>query len=242
MISENSNSSKLPLRGFLVSFAAIAILLLGLSWLLFDEPLTDWVDSWISAETLNRKVYTATAVLILASDLLLPVPSSAVITHAGTLLGILGGTVVGFLGLTLGSLIGFTLAHWLGRRFVNQRVSPQDLEQLQSLTERFGAFTIVLLRPVPIFAEASVLLLGLGGMTWRSFLIWLSISNLCVALLFAGLGTWARQQGFSESVTILISIAIPLILLILVKFTFPTLTTPNTTKESLTDDNPEQPL
>jgi uncharacterized membrane protein YdjX (TVP38/TMEM64 family) len=58
-------------------------------------------------------VVSAWVIGLLAADMFLPVPSSAVITYAGGILGIVWGTLVAWVGLSVGAVGGF----WLARRF-----------------------------------------------------------------------------------------------------------------------------
>lgn len=171
-------------------------------------------------DQLNTWSYSFSVVTILTSDLLLPIPSSAVMTHAGAKLGILGGTLVGWLGVTSGSVLGFLLARFLGGRFLEPRLSESECHLLAERTERYGVFIVVLLRPVPIFAEASVLLLAVGRMSFWRFCFWLALSNLFLALFFSAFGQWAEASEIGEIPSILISLAIPILLLFTTRFFF----------------------
>lgn len=224
----NENVEKQPARGlhgklprpflqFVLWFVGVAVLVLGLVWLLFDDALNAGITRWIGRPELNPFVYSLAIIGLLAADLLLPIPSSALITHAGMKLGVLQGTILGFLGVTIGSLIGFVMARRLGKTFVMKRTDENDRIVLGRLTGQYGVFIVVFLRPVPILAEASVLLLAAGQMAWRPFLVWLSVSNFFVALFFAAFGQWAAERGIGELPALLISIAVPVLLLICVR-------------------------
>ena len=72
----------------------------------FGGPLEARVESWFD----SRLSHSATAAIVvgaLASDILLPIPSSFVSTLAGSRLGLVGGTGVVWLGMTLGAVTGF---------------------------------------------------------------------------------------------------------------------------------------
>ena len=210
---DHANHSKWSLSKFLTTFVGAAVLLLGLSWLLLDEKLSTQITGWLASPNLQPLTYSVLAIALLASDLILPVPSSAVITHAGIFLGALAGTLVGFVGMTLGSLIGFGTVKLLGTRWIEKKVGSKDLADLRVLTERYGVFIVVILRTVPILAEASVLVLAAGQMPFKPFLLWLSISNLFVAIFFSVFGQWAKENEIGELPALLIGIAIPILLL-----------------------------
>lgn len=209
----------ISLRGFLLGFVGAAVLLLGLGWLLLDEQLQQRILTWTSTTKENRAAYGFMVMGVLASDLVLPVPSSTLLTHAGIQLGWVGGTAIGSVGLTLGSVIGFGLARLWGQRFVAGRIRLADQELLETMSRNWGRYVVVLLRPVPILAEASVLLLGVGGMDWRAFATWLGLSNFSVALVFVGLGAWGKQSDWGEFPALLLATLIPVILLLIVRLT-----------------------
>ena len=230
---DGSRGRFLGVRSFLVGFALLAILLLGLSWLLLDDTLAGVTDSWIGGDPVDPLTYSLLVAGLLSSDLFLPIPSSGLITHAGRTLGVMGGTLVGSVGLTFGGLVGFYSARILGNRFVERRVEAGEREKMQEAIRKTGAWVIVLLRPVPILAEASVLLLAAGGMSFRLFLGWLLVSNLCVAGFFAAFGHLAAEQGMGEATSLLVSLVIPVLLLLLSKYQFG-----NSHRKEKTDDVP----
>ena len=59
---------------------------------------------------------------------------------------------------------------------------------MDDLTRRFGILVLVVARPVPVFAEASVLLMGAMRLPWRHFLPAVCLSNLGIAAAYALLG------------------------------------------------------
>lgn len=209
---------------FLVWFVVFSIVVLGLSWLLLDEKMTQLVSDW-GDKPLSKSLYSVLVICVMSADLLLPIPSSAVITHAGQELGVVVGTMITLIGLTVGSCVGYGAARVLGNGYVVNSVSESDREALQDLIEKNGVLVLVLLRPVPILAEASVLLLGLGKMSWWRFFSWLTISNFAICLFFTKWGVWASENDIPEFASLLISIAFPLILLFLSKLLIPKIVT-----------------
>lgn len=205
---------------FFIWFVVGSIVILGLSWLFFDESMAQFVLEWRDQSS-SSYVYSMVVITVLSADLLLPIPSSAVMTHAGQTLGVFTGTIVTLFGLTIGSCVGYALARWLGESVVLRSVREFDQITLQRLIDKNGVLVLVLLRPVPILAEASVLLLGLGKMNFGQFLFWLTISNLAICLFFTKWGAWAAEQNIPEIVSLLISIAIPLVLLFVSKLLIP---------------------
>jgi uncharacterized membrane protein YdjX (TVP38/TMEM64 family) len=154
---------------------------------------------------------------VMASDVLLPVPSSMVSTLAGAQLGIVGGTSASWIGMTAGAMLAFGLARRFGRPLALRLVAAEDLDRLDRLALRLGPGLIVLTRAVPVLAEASVLLLGINQLQWRRFLPALLASNLGIALAYAAFGDLAGEHAWLP-LALGISLAAPLGLLALARW------------------------
>lgn len=129
---------------------------------------------------------------LLALDVVLPVPSSIVSTAAGVLLGFWTGTAIVFAGMMVACLFGYALgarAAGAARRFVGD----DGLRRADALMRRYGDYTIVLCRPVPVLAEASVIFAGLVGAPFGRFVVLSALSNLGIALGYAAFGAFSMQ-------------------------------------------------
>ena len=73
------------------------------------ESFAAYVDAWRTNPP-PRATLAALVVAVLASDIVLPVPSGPVSTLAGSQLGVLLGTLTSTVGMTLGAGIAFALA------------------------------------------------------------------------------------------------------------------------------------
>ncbi len=134
---------------------------------------------------------TALAALVtalLAVDILLPIPSSIVSTVAGRLLGFWTATAVSWLGMMIGSVVAFALARAAGRPLALRLSSAQEMDRMDVLSARWGPWVLVLARPVPVLAEASVLLFGVTRLSWLRFLAPVALSNLGIAAAYSLLG------------------------------------------------------
>jgi hypothetical protein len=80
---------------------------------------------------------------------------------------------------------------------------------MDRLGRRAGAWLLIVTRPLPILAEAAVLLLGTTSLAWRAFLPPVLLSNLGIALVYAVLGQWAISYG-ELPLALGASIALPL--------------------------------
>jgi uncharacterized membrane protein YdjX (TVP38/TMEM64 family) len=98
----------------LAIFAAVLVAIAILPFVLAGEV----VEAFASTALASARSSVAVALLgvaLLASDVLLPVPSSFVGSALGAFLGFGAGTVIGVVGLTLGCIFGFSLGRVAGR-------------------------------------------------------------------------------------------------------------------------------
>ncbi|MFG0333836.1 MAG: TVP38/TMEM64 family protein [Maioricimonas sp. JB049] len=149
-------------------------------------------------------------VAALATDILLPIPSSAVSTYAGGVLGFAPGTLASWLGMTAGACLGYGLARLAGRPLAERFAGAKDLERVQELARRYGAAAVVLTRPLPVLAEACVLLMGVARLRWPPFLMAIALSNLAVSATYAAFGQWFRASE-SLPVALGISLVVPFV-------------------------------
>ena len=177
----------MPRRLIFLVFAVVCIpifplLLLGLSF-------EDRVNALLHGGDFSPAGRFALVVGVLSGDILLPIPSSAVSTWAGATMGLAMATLACSLGTTLGSVIGFALARAFGLRFASWRAG-QDLDRAEDLSQRLGPPALLVTRALPILAEATVLLVGVGGLSWRRFLPPVIAGNVLVSLAYAACGRY----------------------------------------------------
>jgi uncharacterized membrane protein YdjX (TVP38/TMEM64 family) len=179
-------------------------------FLLFGANFEAWVEQW--SEQPYSKPATALVIIgLLATDILLPTPSSMISTLGGWQLGVVGGTLASWIGMTLGAMIGFALARRWGRPFAVLLSSDEDLERMRGLSQRFGPAVLIFGRGVPVLAEASVLLMGIHRLSWRRFLPAVLLSNLGIALAYSAFGKFAEQNHWFP-LALGVSIALPVLL------------------------------
>jgi uncharacterized membrane protein YdjX (TVP38/TMEM64 family) len=190
---------------FPVLLVAIVLAVPIVPFLLFGRPLEQWIDESLH-QHLPPAVVAASTVALLAVDLLLPIPSSMVSTVAAHRLGFCLGTACSWLGMTLGATAAFLAARLFGRAIAQRLSRPEDLDHADRLGRHYGPAVLVLTRPVPVLAEASVLLLATSDLAWQRFVLPVALSNLGVAMAYSALG-----QLLSLPLALLASIALPLL-------------------------------
>ncbi len=133
-------------------------------------------ERWLSATDDDAFLFGLTASGLLASDILLPVPSSIVGTLLGARLGFLPGWLWGWAGLMLGNLAGYGAGRVLLSRFA------EPLPKTPTLLVLFAS------RAVPVLAEAVTFTVGAEKMKLGTFLAVTAAGNALYALVLAGNG------------------------------------------------------
>jgi uncharacterized membrane protein YdjX (TVP38/TMEM64 family) len=203
---------KSALRAALLLVLLMAIPIVPFLWL--GEPFEQSLLKALKQPSKDAVAYWVIG--LLAADIFLPVPSSAVITYGGGKLGIAVGAVVAWIGLSLGSIAGFWLARIFGHALVARLCEPADMARLNHFTQHHGVSALVLTRALPILAEACVLLLGASRQSWGQFLPALLISNALLALVYAACGQYFRD-GSAFPIAIVASGALPLVAALVIR-------------------------
>ncbi len=200
----------MPKLARMLLLLALALAVPIVPFLVFGAESEAYVRSWF-APGLPPWTVVSAVVLALASDVLLPIPSSMVSTFAGSQLGIATATLASWIGMTAGAMIGYGLARWLGRPVAKRLASTTDLDHLEGVSRRFAWAVLVVARPLPVFAEASVVLAGVLQMPLGQFLRAVAGSNLAISIVYASFGHLAGQQAWLP-VALACSLVVPLIL------------------------------
>jgi uncharacterized membrane protein YdjX (TVP38/TMEM64 family) len=204
-----SKGHRLPriLRPLLLVSLALAAPVLPFFFL--GDDLTAKVNAWLDPQLPPLSVALLVAG-VLATDMLLPIPSSVVSTFGGAQLGILVGTIVSWLGMTAGAMAGFWLARIFGRPLAVRLSGETDLARMSALADRHGPWMLVMTRAVPVLAEASVLYMGATGLSWRRFLAPVALANLGIAVAYSACGHFASQWD-ALPLALAASIALPVL-------------------------------
>ncbi len=181
-----------PLRLALLALALLAAAIVP--FVLFGARLEAWTTHALAAGRAAGGMGAVLCALLLASDVLLPVPSSLVSIACGTAFGFWPGVLVSTLGMTLGSCLGYALGRGAGASGLARWASAADRGRVERLHARFGPWIVALLRPVPVLAEASTVVAGFGRWPWVPFLVLSAAANLVISLFYCG--AVALVRGF----------------------------------------------
>lgn len=201
-------------------WAILWVVIIGivlLPFFLFEQQFNELAEE-LTAGDASRWVVAGAIFSLLALDVFLPVPSSLVSTASGVLLGFGGGAAVIWLGMMAGCGVGYAVG-WRGAWAARRLVGDDGIERAARLVSRYGDLTIVLCRPVPVLAEASVVFAGLVGAPLARFVQLTALSNLGIALGYAAFGALSLDLN-SFLFAFLGAMLIPGLFLLISRMTF----------------------
>jgi uncharacterized membrane protein YdjX (TVP38/TMEM64 family) len=203
------------MRWAVIWIVLIAVVLVP--FFLFEAQFNAFAERMTRGDTASW-LAAASIFGLLALDVFLPVPSSIVSTAAGVVLGFSLGAVVVWTGMMTACLMGYAVgvrASDAARRFVGE----EGLQRADALARRYGDWTIVICRPVPVLAEASVIFAGLVRAPFGRFLAICGLSNLGIAAGYSAFGAFSMSVN-SFLVAFLGALVIPGVAILIAKLTF----------------------
>jgi uncharacterized membrane protein YdjX (TVP38/TMEM64 family) len=197
------------MKRLLIAFVAAAGLMLAVFAL--------WGESWERSFTVEGSVEWlqrsgswawAAGVGLLVSDLVLPVPSTCVMSALGIVYGPwLGGALSAF-----GTLLGGVIAYW-SCRALGERAAQWLLGDRRGdagrLSTKLGMWVIALTRCLPVLPELTCCMAGLERMPLARFHVALACGCLPTSFVFA----WIGAEGLERpGLALFLSIALPALL------------------------------
>lgn len=179
-------------------FVAIAIILAGIL-----IPFAIWGGRFDAAFSLEGAQAWITAhgswawlagMLLLMSDIVLPVPATIVMSALGLVHGWWLGGLLASAGAFLAGMAAYAACRWLGRPAALWIAGGQGLERGERLFSRHGGWLVALSRWMPVLPEAVACLAGLVRMDARVFAISLACGCVPVGFAFAGIGALGKSS------------------------------------------------
>jgi len=125
-------------------------------------------------------------VLLLAVDVVLPIPSSVISIAAAVMFGVLIGSLLIFIGMTLCCLFGYYLGRQ-GHSLVRVYSENDKQQSVKKWVQRWGAWSLLVSRPLPVMAETSIVMAGMTRFPIKRFLVYTIPANAVIAILYGGL-------------------------------------------------------
>jgi len=168
-------------------------LLIIVPYCIWGERIDQWAETLIE-EGRSHPLYTGSILsLLLASDIILPVPSCFASAACGLTLGFVYGTAASFVGMSLSCLAGYALGR-LGTPAAKRMLGEKESEQLRSFQKKYGIWLVLALRPVPVLAEASILFSGIARQPFGKTMAIATLGNLTVSALYAAVGAYGEMK------------------------------------------------
>jgi uncharacterized membrane protein YdjX (TVP38/TMEM64 family) len=170
----------------MAAIAIVVMVVIVASFLIWG----DRVETWTRIE-LDGQKSAAVALIgagLLALDIFLPIPSSLVSVLMGSAAGFVMGTVAAAIGLSGGCALGY----WFGRyatRMSGPSPEKDRNRKVRAMLDRYGLLALVLLRPVPVLAETSVILAGAANLSFGGVMLVSTLANIGIAAAYAGIGS-----------------------------------------------------
>ena len=176
-----------PLRAFLLFLAVSAAVVV--SFILWGDEINGWMNDAIASTDGNRFFVALVLFLVLASDIILPVPSSLASVSCGLFLGWKLGFAVSFAAMSVSSAVGYAIGR-ISSTAAEKLIGASDMASLSCFQQRFGAWTLLALRPVPVLAEASTVMSGVARQPITQVALQLALGNATVSLFYALAGAF----------------------------------------------------
>lgn len=146
---------------------------------------------------------------LLVADLLLPIPSTLVMSALGLAYGTWLGGLYAAAGTMLAGFVAYGLSRWLGRPLALRLAGEAGLRAGEGFFAAGGAWLVACSRCLPILPEAVACLAGLNRMPFRTFLAAALCGSLPMGFVFAAIGALGQAE---PAWALALSVAVPALL------------------------------
>lgn len=175
-----------------LSLTVLTALAIIVPFCIWGDGINAWTERLLNQSGAHPMTTGLALVLLLASDIVLPVPSSLVSTACGMAFGFFGGAATSFAGMTVSAAIGYAIGRYASNA-AGKLIGESETETLRTFHARNGVWLLLALRAVPALAEASVLFSGLARMPFGRTAAATTLGNAAVSLTYAAVGAWGRH-------------------------------------------------
>ena len=140
---------------------------------------------WLSA--FGQWAWVA-GIILLVSDLFLPIPGTVIMSALGFIYGPWLGGLISVLGSFLSGMLAFGLSRLLGEKGTIWVLGGDGYKRGQEIFERVGGWLVVLSRWLPVFPEVVACMAGMARMKPLIFMIALLAGSIPLGFVFAWIG------------------------------------------------------
>jgi uncharacterized membrane protein YdjX (TVP38/TMEM64 family) len=170
----------------------VILLIILIPFLLLGESIETWTNYLLRSSSPKLLIGMIIGGL-LSIDILAPIPSSIVSTAGGYFLGFTWGIIVSTAGMTISCIIGYLLGAKIGTPISKWLVGNNELLRLKKLQNKYGDWILIISRAVPVLAEASILVAGIGHMPLNRFILLILLSNLGISMVYTAIGAYSAH-------------------------------------------------
>lgn len=188
-------------------FSIVFLSLFIVPFLLLGQSVEAFAQSQLDGR-LNDGAAMLLAGILLAADPVLPTPSSIVATLLAAKVGFVPAAIVNALALSLACIFGY----WLGRAgsrtfsLLGRRLPAGFANWVQ----KYGLIAVLLCRPVPVLAEASLILAGAANHKPGRLLAWCCVTQTALGAAYAYSGSGWGQGQWDDIALLTGAVLIPL--------------------------------
>lgn len=178
----------LHLTKILGAISFIVLVTFGLA-LLLDLPFLSDPKEFLAD---NGAIAATSGVVLLALDILLPIPSSIIMATMGNLFGIAMGALLSYTGMMLSCLLGYGIGRLWGAKWMKS-ADPEKQKRSIQILEKWGGFALIVTRPIPVLSESVVVLSGIKKMPLKTVFVTCSIGLLPTSIFYALVGAYSTS-------------------------------------------------
>lgn len=202
------------LRWTILTCLVLALILVPFA--LWEETINTWTARAL-APAAGRATLAALVILLLAVDILLPIPSSFVSAGSVALLGAWQGGLTITLGMSLAAWLGYGLGRLGGEPLALRLAGASELKRASRMMSRYGSWVLLVCRGVPVVAEASTLLAGATRVpAWRFALV-TGLGNIGLGCAYAAIGLLQLSGAAALLAPFAFGVAVPALALLLMR-------------------------
>ena len=194
----------------LLTFLAIAVLI-ALPFFIWGDRLEAlFTGSGAVAQIKQYGSFAwAIAIVLLLSDLALPIPTTAIMSALGIIYGPLLGGAIAAAGSVISGLTGYALCRAFGRPLARFLSGGKALEDGERLFASAGGWIVVLSRWLPVVSEVMACMAGLARMPFALFIGALLCGSVPLGFVFAAIGHIGEDRPV---ITLGIATILPIVL------------------------------
>ncbi|MBI1374716.1 MAG: hypothetical protein GC159_18510 [Phycisphaera sp.] len=194
----------------------LCIALAGLfvaTYLIWGDAFEEMLSGDEAAATLRSfgRWAWAVAILLLISDVLMPVPATAVIAALGVVYGPWLGGLIGCVGAYLAGAVAYGVCRAMGRGAAVWLMGEEQLDKSHTFFVKAGGWTVALSRWMIILPEMVSCLAGLTRMPARLYFTALACGVAPMCMTYAHIGA-AGSQSSRPALALAISAALPVLI------------------------------